>query len=94
MLALVYLITAVHRLWYSGNAEPSRQKSRPVPLEALLVDVNEPVVRAAFPRLAGVASTHHCARRAILCGRSSSSRPLVSTIHTVPSVVLTMKSGV
>ena len=35
----------------------------------------------------------HCRIRAILRGRSSSSRPLVSTIQIVPSAVRMMKSG-
>src|SRR5690606_21017699 len=38
--------------------------------------------------LASVASSHHWRRRAIFCGRSSSSRPLVSMIQTMPSSVL------
>ncbi len=61
---------------------------RLVLLEALLVDVDEAVARPAV-RCAGGAwrpRTTGC-RRAIFCGRSSSSRPLVSTIQTLPSVV-------
>ena len=81
--------TLLNQSWYSVKAGgQARQRSWAGASRSRLVDEDESIGRSAFGLAGGGGVGAPLRSRAIFCGRSSSSRPLVSTIHTVPSVVL------